>query len=228
LARKAGKGASDLRDDRLRVLSLIFASAGSVSSFSPMARDDRKREQGLADKYGVPPETIREIRDQGRETSSDFWLGNSEQRMGGASPLNQPMTRRDTPLSLILGGLLLLLILALLLFYRTPRHTNQITQTTTTEDSTVPTITEADTAGIPEMTQADRDSQFFAAPIPVAPEPPVRRAVRRRASTTNRLTTSSSLNAYQTLAELRADGNTRARIRTISRRGVTLYRVDTR
>lgn len=197
-----------------------------------MATEDLSREEKLAEKYGVPPEKIREMSGKQGVPSREYWESEPSARpvQNSTVHVGAPITRRDTPLSLILGGILLFLILALLIFYRNPRQSNQITQTAITEDTASQVITEADTAGIPEMTQAERDSIYFASQPPKVVDPtPVRRStpVRRRSSTRAVLTTSSSLNAYQRLAELKAEGNSRARLRTVNRRGVTLYSVQT-
>ena len=190
-----------------------------------MAVEDSGREERAAQKYGVTPERVRES--QGSPSGSDeYWRGRPR-RATRSSVVGAgiPVTRRDTPLSLILGGILLLLIVGLLLFYRTPRQHNQISQTTVETDTTTPQISEADTAGIPELTQAEKDSMYFAAavpkPAPVTYTPQRSRRPRKAA----RITTSSSLNAYQDLASLKAEGVTRARMKTVRRRGVTLYQV---
>lgn len=136
-----------------------------------------------------------------------------------------------SPLTWIIG--LVLLGLIALMFFATRGCNDQPAQQTQTPTTVVDTVVKTDTLAMKDT---------VAVPVPTAvtsPTPSKPNANRTRsrsrasasASSSSRnvaLSTTSSFAAQERLAELKADGNTRARIQRVTKNGVTLYQVRTR
>ena len=142
-------------------------------------------------------------------------------------------TNRSSPLTWILGAA----VIGLLIYFLALRGCNK--ETAQQEQQPAPvTPAVVDSTPTQDSTVAV-DSATASAVPPVAattPSTPPRRATRPRTRTTTSaastrnvaLSTTSSFAAQEKLAELKADGNTKAYIQPVKRNGVTLYQVKTR
>jgi hypothetical protein len=139
----------------------------------------------------------------------------------------------SSPLTWIIG-LIILGALAILFFMargcnQEPRQ--QTPPPTATIDTVVvaDTITTKDTVAVP-LPAATEEPKSAPAPKPAVRKTPARKAASSAASSARNvaLSTTSSFAAQEKLAELKADGNTRAKIQRVTKNGVTVYQVRTK
>ncbi|HET6512621.1 MAG TPA: hypothetical protein VFH43_10550, partial [Candidatus Kapabacteria bacterium] len=117
--------------------------------------------------------------------------------------------------------------LAMMYFWRSCNN-DRASLPTTPPAAITDTVVKTDTV-------ATVDTVVTPAPVPAAdatPAQPRRRTAARRASSSGSrnvaLTTTSSFSAQERAAELKADGNPNAHVRTRQKNGVTVYEVRTR
>jgi hypothetical protein len=156
-------------------------------------------------------------------------------RSQGSSLVNGPRPQKTytyekqvtSPLTWIIG-LVILGILAIM-FFMARGCDDKKAQQTQTPTTIVDTVVKTDTL-------ATKDTVAVPVPVPGTAEtskgaPTKPRARRTAGSSSSRnvaLSTTSSFAATEKLAELKADGNKNAKIRRVTKNGVTLYQVRTR
>jgi hypothetical protein len=177
----------------------------------------------ISERYGVPPAEVDAIimdRPVQPGTPHPMTMGalmkDTDKSKG--SRMAQPQSRWNpaTVVGTVLGILGILAIVTLLIFIlRWDKEPKKAEVVAVKDTVFVAVASSLDT--LPTI----QDSDIEPAPMPTT-KPIVR---RRRTAAAPLLSTSNSLEAEERLAELKAGGNTKARIVRVNRRGTTLYQV---
>jgi len=178
----------------------------------------------ISERYGVPPQEVDAIimdRPVQAGTPHPMTIGalmkDTDKSKGSRMAQQQSRWNPATVVGTVLGILGILAIITLLVFLlrwnKEPKK----------EVVVVPDTTQDIVAAPPRLDSIPEEPIVEEAPEPVPPPKPVVR--RRRTAPAPVLSTSNSLEAEERLAELKAAGNTKARIVRVNRRGTTLYQV---
>jgi hypothetical protein len=130
-----------------------------------------------------------------------------------------------SPLTWIIG--LVILGLFAIMFFIARGCDNKPAQQAQTPITVIDTVVKTDTLATTDTVAVPVEPPPAAAPATNRPR--ARRAAAPASSTRNvALSTTSSFSAQEKLAELKADGNNKAKIQRVTKNGVTLYQVKTK
>lgn len=196
-----------------------------MSAYEPPQRPSQQETIArIAERYGIPPEEVKAVITDRSVVSGNphpmtlgTLMSDNEQTKGSSMAQSSRWTPASVLLALlgILGTLALIaLVIFLLRLDLGPRTEKEV-------------VTIRDTVALPPPVLPDRpaDTTAVLSEALPPPEPVQRPVVRRRRAARPVLTTSNSIEAEERLAELRAEGNAKAKIRRVARGGTTIYEV---